>query len=168
MSAVAHGTGRVHPRLVAVCTGRREVRGTPGAEDPLDRPWESAIWKTPVTGRVRVGVTGLDGDVQADARVHGGPEKAVLAYASDYGLLATALLPHAVSPRSPAVQLATLDHALWAHRPFRADEWLLYAMDSPAAAGARGFTRGSFYTRDGTLVASVTQEGLMRPRDPNA
>ena len=90
--------------------------------------------------------------------------QAVLAYASDYGLLGTALLPHGVAPRSPALQLATLDHALWAHRPFRADEWLLYAMDSPAAAGARGFTRGAFYTRDGTLVASVAQEGLMRPR----
>ena len=90
--------------------------------------------------------------------------QAVLAYASDYGLLGTALLPHGVAPRSPAIQLATLDHAFWAHRPFRADEWLLYAMDSPAAAGARGFTRGSVYTRDGTLVASVAQEGLMRPR----
>ena len=90
--------------------------------------------------------------------------QAVLAYASDYGLLGTALLPHGVAPRSPTIQLATLDHALWAHRPFRADEWLLYAMDSPAAAGARGFSRGSFYTRDGTLVASVAQEGLMRQR----
>jgi len=90
--------------------------------------------------------------------------QAVLAYASDYGLLGTALLPHAVAPRSPTIQLATLDHALWAHRAFRADEWLLYAMDSPAAAGARGFSRGSFYTRDGTLVASVAQEGLMRRR----
>jgi acyl-CoA thioesterase II len=92
--------------------------------------------------------------------------QAVLAYASDYGLLGTALLPHGVAPRSPNVQLATLDHAFWAHRPFRADEWLLYAMDSPTAAGARGFTRGAFYTRDGTLVASVAQEGLMRPREP--
>jgi acyl-CoA thioesterase-2 len=91
--------------------------------------------------------------------------QAVLAYASDYGLLGTALLPHGVSPRSPTLQLATLDHAFWAHRPFRADEWLLYSMDSPVAAGARGFTRGSFYTRDGQLVASVAQEGLMRPRD---
>ena len=91
--------------------------------------------------------------------------QAVLAYASDYGLLGTALLPHGVAPRSPALQLATLDHALWAHRPFRADEWLLYAMDSPAAAGARGFTRGAFYTRDGQLVASVAQEGLMRRRE---
>jgi len=92
--------------------------------------------------------------------------QAVLAYASDYGLLGTALLPHGVAPRSPALQLATLDHAFWAHRPFRADEWLLYAMDSPVATGARGFTRGAFYTRDGTLVASVAQEGLMRPREP--
>lgn len=92
--------------------------------------------------------------------------QAVLAYASDYGLLGTALLPHGVAARSPVIQLATLDHAFWAHRPFRADEWLLYAMDSPSAAGARGFTRGSFYTRDGILVASVAQEGLTRPRRP--
>jgi acyl-CoA thioesterase-2 len=94
--------------------------------------------------------------------------QAVLAYASDYGLLGTALLPHGVAPRSPALQIATLDHAFWAHRAFRADEWLLYAMDSPTAAGARGFTRGSFYTRDGRLVASVAQEGLLRPREPKA
>ena len=90
--------------------------------------------------------------------------QAVLAYASDYGLLGTALLPHGVAPRSPSIQIATLDHAFWAHRPFRADEWLLYAMDSPAAAGARGFSRGAFYTRDGQLVASVAQEGLTRSR----
>lgn len=96
-----------------------------------------------------------------DALIH----QAVLAYASDYGLLGTALLPHGVAPRSPSLQIATLDHAFWAHRPFRADEWLLYAMDSPVAAGARGFTRGTFYTRDGQLVASVAQEGLIRPRE---
>jgi acyl-CoA thioesterase II len=90
--------------------------------------------------------------------------QSVLAYASDYGLLGTALQPHGLGFRSPGMQVATLDHAMWFHRPFRVDEWLLYTMDSPAAAGARGFTRGSFYTRDGTLVASVTQEGLMRVR----
>jgi len=94
--------------------------------------------------------------------------QAVLAYASDYGLLGTALLPHGVGVRSPTIQIATLDHAFWAHRPFRADEWLLYTMDSPTAAGARGFTRGTFYTRDGQLVASVAQEGLTRPRNPGA
>lgn len=90
--------------------------------------------------------------------------QSVLAYASDYGLLGTALLPHALSFQLPNLQAATLDHALWFHRPFRVDDWLLFAMDSPIAAGARGFTRGSIFTRDGTLVASIAQEGLMRVR----
>jgi acyl-CoA thioesterase II len=90
--------------------------------------------------------------------------QAVLAYASDYGLLPTALLPHGVSYRDPRLQLASLDHTIWFHRAFRADEWLLYVMDSPTAAGARGFTRGQVYTRAGVLVASVAQEGLIRLR----
>jgi acyl-CoA thioesterase-2 len=94
--------------------------------------------------------------------------QAVLAYASDHGLLTTALLPHGISPWSPEIQLASLDHSLWLHRPFRVDEWLLYAMDSPVAAGGRGFIRGSIYTADGTLVASVAQEGLMRLRGASA
>jgi acyl-CoA thioesterase-2 len=88
--------------------------------------------------------------------------QAVLAYASDYGLLATALLPHRLSLQNPRLQAATLDHAIWYHRPFRVDDWLLYAMDAPAAAGGRGFTRGSIFTRSGELVASVAQEGLLR------
>lgn len=92
--------------------------------------------------------------------------QAVLAYASDYGLLPTALQPHGVPFRSRELQIASLDHALWLHRPFRADDWLLYSVESPAAGGARGFVRGSIYTRDGTLVASVAQEGLMRLRTP--
>ncbi len=92
--------------------------------------------------------------------------QAVLAYASDYGLLPTALQPHGVPFRSRELQIASLDHALWLHRPFRADDWLLYSVESPAAHGARGFVRGSIYTRDGTLVASVAQEGLMRLRTP--
>jgi acyl-CoA thioesterase II len=90
--------------------------------------------------------------------------QAVLAYASDYGLLGTALLPHGLSYLMRGVQAASLDHAVWFHRPFRVDEWLLYATDSPAAAGARGFTRGSIFTRDGALVASTVQEGLLRVR----
>ncbi|HEX6132640.1 MAG TPA: acyl-CoA thioesterase II [Longimicrobiales bacterium] len=90
--------------------------------------------------------------------------QAALAYASDYGLLATAVQPHGLGIRSPQLQAATLDHAIWFHRPFRADEWLLYTMDSPAAAGARGFARGSIFTRDGKLVASIAQEGLIRVR----
>jgi acyl-CoA thioesterase-2 len=90
--------------------------------------------------------------------------QAVLAYASDYGLLTTALHPHGLSFRSPGLQMASLDHSLWLHRPFRVDDWLLYDMDSPIAAGARGFARGSIYSRRGDLVASVAQEGLLRLR----
>jgi acyl-CoA thioesterase-2 len=89
--------------------------------------------------------------------------RALLAFASDMSLLDTSLLPHGKSIFSN-VQVASLDHAMWFHRPFRADEWLLYAQDSPSASGARGFNRGAIYKRDGTLVASVAQEGLIRPR----
>lgn len=92
--------------------------------------------------------------------------QAVVAYASDYGLLPTALGPHGVAFRAKELQIASLDHSLWMHRPFRADEWLLFAMESPVAAGARGFVRGSIYSRDGALVASVAQEGLIRLRPP--
>jgi acyl-CoA thioesterase-2 len=88
--------------------------------------------------------------------------QAVLAYGSDYGILSTALLPHGLSVYMEQLQAASLDHAIWFHRPFRMDEWLLYVMDSPAAAGARGFSRGLIYTRAGKLVASVAQEGLTR------
>jgi acyl-CoA thioesterase-2 len=86
----------------------------------------------------------------------------VLAYASDFTLLDTALIAHGKLMFDKDLQLASLDHAMWFHRPFRADEWLLYAQDSPSAYGARGFCRGSVFTRHGLLVASTTQEGLMR------
>jgi acyl-CoA thioesterase-2 len=89
--------------------------------------------------------------------------QALLAYASDASLLSTSLLPHGKSIFSN-LQVASLDHAMWFHRAFRFDDWLLYAQDSPSASGARGFNRGAIYTRDGTLVASVAQEGLIRPR----
>jgi len=88
----------------------------------------------------------------------------VLAYASDFSLLDTALVAHGRSLFEPNLMLASLDHAVWFHRPFKADEWLLYAMDSPSAQVARGFCRGSIFSRDGTLVASVAQEGLIREK----
>jgi acyl-CoA thioesterase II len=88
----------------------------------------------------------------------------MLAYASDFTLLDTALIAHAKLLFDADVQLASLDHALWFHRPFRWDDWILYAQDSPSASGARGFCRGALYTRDGTLIASTVQEGLMRKR----
>lgn len=89
--------------------------------------------------------------------------QAVLAYASDYNLLTTALLPHGNEASFGDYMLASLDHAMWFHRDFRMDDWLLYAVDSPSASGARGLARGSVFTREGILVASVVQEGLMRP-----
>lgn len=88
----------------------------------------------------------------------------ILAYASDMTLLDTSLLPHGFGWFDKRVQMASIDHAMWFHRPFRADQWLLYVQDSPCAYGARGFNRGLIYAEDGTLVASVTQEGLMRVR----
>ena len=88
----------------------------------------------------------------------------ILAYASDMSLLDTGLLPHGIGWLDNKAQMASLDHAMWFHRPFRLDDWLLYVQDSPSASGARSFNRGSIYAKDGKLVASVTQEGLMRPR----
>ena len=88
----------------------------------------------------------------------------VLAYASDMMLIDTAMIPLGRTVFEPTIMAASLDHALWFHRAFRADEWLLYAQDSPNLSGARGFSRGLIFARDGTLVASVAQEGLLRER----
>lgn len=88
----------------------------------------------------------------------------ILAYASDFTLLDTALIAHGKVLFDPEIQLASLDHGLWLHRPFRADDWLLYAQDSPSTHAARGFCRGSFFDRQGQLIASVVQEGLIRQR----
>ncbi len=96
------------------------------------------------------------GKLPDDSRIH----QQVLAYASDYNLLTTAMRPHEVTLKD--VQLASLDHGMWFHRPFRVDEWLLYALDSPSTSNSRGFTRGSIFDLEGNLVASVVQEGLVR------
>ena len=95
-----------------------------------------------------------------EARVH----RAALAYASDMLLLDTATMPHPVSLAEPSMVAATINHSVWFHGPFRADEWLLFRSESPWAGGARRFIRGSIFTRDGRLVASVAQEGMLRVR----
>jgi acyl-CoA thioesterase-2 len=97
----------------------------------------------------------------ADRALH----QCVLAYASDMTLLDTSLVPHGRNLFDPGMMLASLDHSLWFHRDFLADDWLLYAQDAPSASGARGFTRGSIFTLEGELVASVAQEGLIRERN---
>ncbi len=93
-------------------------------------------------------------------------QAAVLAYLSDMTLLDTSLFAHGVSIFSDRIQAASLDHAMWFHRDCKLDDWLLYAQDSPNAIGARGLTRGGLYSRDGRLIASVAQEGLIRQRQP--
>ncbi len=119
---------------------------------PEARPPHAATWLR------------ASGPLPDDRLIH----QAVLAYASDWGLLGTALLPHARSVFEPTIQAASLDHAIWFHRPFRADAWLLYALDAPSAFGARGFARGSVFDGAGRLVASTAQEGLIRPVAPRA
>jgi acyl-CoA thioesterase-2 len=123
---------------------RPRDRLAPSAEAPVAHWWFRAIAPLP-----------------DDPALH----RAVLAYASDMALLGTSMLPHPVSWATPGMQTASLDHALWLHEPFRADDWLLYATDSPWAGHARGFNRGRIFTRDGRLVASTAQEGLIRRRD---
>ena len=89
----------------------------------------------------------------------------LLAYASDFAFLTTAMLPHGVSWLSPGMQVASIDHAMWFHQDFRVDEWMLHVVDSPKAHGGRGLVRGRVFTRDGRLVASTAQEGLIRKRE---
>ena len=96
----------------------------------------------------------------ADERLH----RRLLAYLSDYFLLDTATLPHGSALLGNSVVMASIDHAMWFHRPLRVDDWLLYAVESPSASGARGFARAGVYSRDGRLVASTAQEGLVRLR----
>lgn len=94
--------------------------------------------------------------------------RALLAYASDFHLIGTTLFPHGISFLQRNVQVASLDHAMWFHRPFRVDEWLLYSCDSPTAQDGRGLARGMFYDENGRLVASTAQEGLIRVRPDSA
>jgi len=114
---------------------------TPGNHDPSQQVWIRAT-----------------GELSNDQSLH----QCVLAYASDFTLLDTALIAHGRFVFDPKLILASLDHALWFHRKLRADEWLLYAQDSPISGGGRAFCRGMLFTRDGKLVASTAQEGLLR------
>ncbi len=99
-----------------------------------------------------------DGVLPDNSALH----KVLLAYASDYSLLGTALLPHGLTFAQGGIRAASLDHAMWFHRDFRLDDWLLYSMESPSASHGRGFSRGNLFTRTGKLIASVAQEGMIR------
>jgi len=131
-------------------------------ERPIElRPveFERYLGKKFPDGRFNVWIK-TTGRLPDDPAIH----QCVLAYTSDMGLLDTALVPHGRTLFEKEFMAASLDHALWLHRPFRADEWLLYAQETPNLHGSRGFGRGLIFTRDGILVASVAQEGLVRQR----
>ena len=133
-------------------------------ERPIEiRPVDLSRYLAPesraASQQVWIKATGKLGD---DLALH----QCVLAYASDFTLLDTALIAHGRFIFDPRLMLASLDHALWFHRPFRADDWLLYAQDSPSSGAGRAFCRGMLFTRDGALVASTAQEGLLRERRP--
>ena len=142
--------GHVHPRV-------RESLQRPA---PFDfRPVEARNPLKPTPGPAAQSLWfRANGEVPDDPMLH----RSLLAYASDFNLIGTALRPHGRTWYSSTMVVASIDHALWFHRPARVDEWLLYTMDSPSAQGARGLARGLVYDRAGRLVASVAQEGLMR------
>src|SRR5262249_8815240 len=131
-------------------------------ERPIElRPveFERYLGKKSAEGKFHVWIRAT-ARLPAETAIH----QCVLADASDMMLLDTAMIPHGRTLFEKSIMAASLDHAMWFHRPFRADEWLLYAQDSPNASGGRGFARGLIYAADGTLVASVAQEGLTRER----
>jgi acyl-CoA thioesterase-2 len=114
-------------------------------EPPIRQP-EKCAWVKP------------SGTIPDDPLIH----ECLLAYSSDFGLLGTSMRPHGASVTQKHMQVASLDHAMWFHRDIRMDDWILYSMESPSASSSRGFNRGHFFSRDGVLLASVTQEGLIR------
>jgi acyl-CoA thioesterase-2 len=138
------------------------VRAYYERERPIElRPVEFARYTTrePMEPRFNLWIRAT-GRLPDDPAIH----QAVLAYASDMTLLDSSLMPHGRTVFERSIQAASLDHALWFHRPFRADDWMLYAQDTPSASNTRGFSRGLIHAADGTLVASVAQEGLVRER----
>ena len=147
---------RGRPIATGTKSGRRSTSGTPGDSRP-----GGAIAADGRAARARVWVR-ASGAIPDLPALH----QCVLAYASDLTVLAASLVPHNTYIGDPRLRTASLDHAMWFHRPFRADEWLLYDQVSPSASGARGFATGELFTEGGTLVASVAQEGLIRQVDP--
>lgn len=151
-------------RVALVASGKlpEQIRRYWERERPIElRPLRRRDPVNPERGEPRQSVwIRATGSLPDDTALH----QCILAYASDFTLLDTALIPHGRWILDPSVQSASLDHAMWLHRPFRADDWLLYVQTSTNANGARGFARGSVFDRAGTLVASVAQEGLIRDR----
>ncbi len=135
-----------------------------------ERPIEYRIVEAQNPFRPRHGIAKRHMWIRANGNLPDDPliHQSMLAYTTDYGFLETALMPHGISLMKPGLTIASLDHAIWFHRPFKLDDWLLYVADSPSSSGARGFVRGEIFDRSGRLVASTAQEGLIRYRDEDA
>jgi acyl-CoA thioesterase-2 len=154
------------PTVAEMVEPHRERLGELGEWWLRRRPIDVRYVEPPVPAPLRNGVTATrqrvwiraDGELPDDPLLHA----CVVAYASDMTLLDTTVLPHGLTWGQGLLMGASLDHAMWFHRPFRADQWLLYDQDTPAAYGARAFARGTIFSRDGRLVVSVAQEGLVR------
>lgn len=129
-----------------------------------DRPIEYRIVEAQNPFRPRHGIAKRHMWIRSTAKLPNDPliHQSMLAYTTDYGFLETALMPHGISIAYPGLQIASLDHAIWFHRPFRLDDWLLYVADSPTTGNSRGFVRGQIFDQAGRLVASTSQEGLIR------
>ncbi|MGA9523498.1 MAG: acyl-CoA thioesterase II [Myxococcaceae bacterium] len=155
LSQVEHARRIAHlipPRLREKFTSESPIEIRPLEEPslikPRVRPPRSTAWLR------------ANGPLPDDPALH----RYLLAYASDFNFISASLYPHGVSWLSPEMQVASLDHAMWFHRPFKMDDWLLQVVESPSASGARGLVRAHFFTRDGRLVATSAQEGLIRKR----
>jgi acyl-CoA thioesterase-2 len=143
IEAMPEGARRMMGRARPIEQRQIDPRGPTEKVPPICRNW--------IRARAEIG---------PDPRLH----QAALAYASDMGLLETAMRPHGVTWQSPGLQSASLDHAIWFHRPSNFNDWHLYVQESPSTSGSRGFVRAQMFTQDGALVASVAQEGLVRQR----
>ncbi|MCL2897585.1 acyl-CoA thioesterase II [Brenneria tiliae] len=174
----SHEEGFEHQNVMPVVTPPEELRSEqdiaqsmahllpPQFRDKFTQPrpieMRPVKFHNPLQGKVEEPIRHVwcraNGPLPDDELVH----QYLLGYTSDCNFLLTALQPHGIAFLEPGIQVATIDHSMWFHRPCRLDDWLLYSVESTSASGARGFVRGQFYTREGVLVASSVQEGVMR------
>jgi acyl-CoA thioesterase-2 len=153
---------RVAPHVEKLPAGMREKALAPRPfELRMASSEDELLFQTKPKAPTRMVWLRANGTLPDDPGLH----PYLLAYASDYSFVTTSLLPHGVTWLTPGMQVASLDHAMWFHQPFRIDDWLLHVMDSPKAHGGRGLVRGRVFSRDGRLVASTAQEGLIRKRE---
>lgn len=158
------GPENLEPELKIFRDHAKEIPERVRSQFTADRPIEYRIVEAQNPFRPRHGIAKRHMWIRSTSALPDDPliHQSMLAYTTDYGFLETALMPHGISIAQPGLQIASLDHAIWFHRSFRLDDWLLYVADSPTSGGARGYVRGQIFDQQGRLVASTTQEGLIR------